>query len=158
MQNNINLERNNILNMDMLSKVQASLNFNEFLKDIPISQGVNLFIPNQSVNNILNNISYNNKKQTNQNEKINNSESLINSKSESNFHLLNIQTVQGVEEAISSNGDKYTGTYKNGKYDCDNARLIYSNGFVYEGSFKKGLRNGTGTLTNPNNTYIYNGG
>ena len=158
MQNNINLERNNILNMDMLSKVQASLNFNEFLKDIPISQGVNLFIPNQSVNNILNNISYNNKKQTNQNEKINNSESLINSKSESNFHLLNIQTVQGVEEAISSNGDKYTGTYKKGKYVCDNARLIYSNGFVYEGSFKKGLRNGTGTLTNPNNTYIYNGG
>ena len=158
MQNNINLERSNVINMDTLSEVQAQLNFNEFFKDIPISQSVNLLIPNQSVHNSLNNISNNNKIQSNENEKINNSESLINSTSESNFFLLNSQTVQGVEEAISSSGDKYTGTYKNGKYDCDNARLIYSNGFVYEGSFKNGLRNGIGTLTNPNNTYMYNGG
>ena len=34
MQNNINLERSNVINMDTLSEVQAQLNFNDFFKDI----------------------------------------------------------------------------------------------------------------------------
>ena len=165
LQNSINLDRSNVLNMDMLSEIQREINFNDYMKDIPISQSITLKNNNQNlVNNIYsnnNNIQFNQNKDKDKNQ--DDSESLISSTSDSNFFLLNSQRISPLQvnkdtnENFPSKKDQYFGPYKNGKYHGDKARLIYSNGFIYEGSFRDGLRQGKGKLTNENNTYLYDG-
>ena len=162
MQNSINLDRSNVLNMDMLAEIQKEINFNDYVKNIPMSQSIPLVNNNQNLNNNIysnNNIQYNQKNKDKDRDKIiSDSESLISSTTDSNFFLLNSHQNLSLEN--NNNFPKkvqYFGPYKNGKYHGDKARLIYPNGFIYEGSFRNGLRQGKGTLTNTNNSYLYNG-
>ena len=162
MQNSINLDRSNVLNMDMLAEIQKEINFNDYVKNIPMSQSIPLVNNNQNLNNNIysnNNIQYNQKNKDKDRDKIiSDSESLISSTTDSNFFLLNSHQNLSLENNKNSPKNvQYFGPYKNGKYHGDKARLIYPNGFIYEGSFRNGLRQGKGTLTNTNNSYLYNG-
>ena len=162
MQNSINLDRSNVLNMDMLAEIQKEINFNDYVKNIPMSQSIPLVNNNQNLNNNIysnNNIQYNQKNKDKDRDKIiSDSESLISSTTDSNFFLLNSHQNLSLENNNNSPKNvQYFGPYKNGKYHGDKARLIYPNGFIYEGSFRNGLRQGKGTLTNTNNSYLYNG-
>ena len=162
MQNSINLDRSNVLNMDMLAEIQKEINFNDYVKNIPMSQSIPLVNNNQNLNNNIysnNNIQYNQKNKDKDRDKIiSYSESLISSTTDSNFFLLNSHQNLSLENNNNSpKSVQYFGPYKNGKYHGDKARLIYPNGFIYEGSFRNGLRQGKGTLTNTNNSYLYNG-
>ena len=161
MQNSIYLDRSNVLNMDMLAEIQKEISFNDYMKNIPMSQSISLKNNNQDLNiNIYNN----NNIQFDQNNEDkdksrNDTESLISSETDSNFFLLNSQKNLSLENNINNpqKNFQYFGPYKNGKYHGDKARLIYPNGFIYEGSFRDGLRQGKGTLKNENNTYLYEG-
>ena len=162
MQNSINLDRSNVLNMDMLAEIQKEINFNDYVKNIPMSQSIPLVNNNQNLNNNIysnNNIQYNQKNKDKDRDKIiSDSESLISSTTDSNFFLLNSHQNLSLENNNNTSKKvQYFGPYKNGKYHGDKARLIYPNGFIYEGSFRNGLRQGKGTLTNTNNSYLYNG-
>ena len=44
MQNSIYLDRSNVLNMDMLSEIQKEISFNDYMKNIPMSQSIILKI------------------------------------------------------------------------------------------------------------------
>lgn len=56
-----------------------------------------------------------------------------------------IETHEKIEEIITSDGDKYVGTLRKGKYH-GKGTLIYSSGSKYEGEFVDGLPHGYGTL------------
>ena len=145
MQNSFNLERSSFLNLDVLSEIQKEVNFNNFMNDIPLIQSINLTNSNMNIINKDNNI-------TNQND---DNISLMNS----NFNLLHSKTMPVIKNKNDpTKKEQYFGTYKNGKYHCEKARLIYPNGYTYEGPFKEGLRNGTGTLSSEDKTYLYKGG
>ena len=153
------LERSNVFNLDKLSEIQNEQNFNQYLKDIPMTQSFYLNLNDSNTNyNIFNNNNSNNnfpiQSKTNQND---DSKSLISSMSESNFNLLQSQNIPETNNNPPNQKEQYFGTYKNGKYDCDQARLIYPNGYIYEGSFRNGLRHGKGSLSNKDNTYLYSG-
>ena len=152
-QNSIYLERSNVLSPDMLLDIQREDDFNDYMKDIPISHSINLISNNKNIN-LYNNCNNNNNNSAKPNNIKNDSGSLITSTTESNYFLLQSQT----KPVPVDKGERYIGAYKNGKYHDDKARLIYANGYTYEGSFRDGLRDGVGTLTNANNTYLYNGG
>ena len=47
---------------------------------------------------------------------------------------------------IYTNGDKFVGNWKNGKYH-GHGTFTYPDGIMYVGEFKDGLKNGQGTLT-----------
>ena len=152
-QTNIFLERSGYLNLEQLSEYQREENFNQYLQSIPMSQSINLNNSNANFNLINNNININNIIPNNQNQDQN--EQLT----ESDYFLLHSKTMPApVIQNNPPQKEQYFGTYKNGKYDCDKARLIYPNGFKYEGSFRDGLRHGNGSLSSPDNTYLYNGG
>ena len=179
-QTDLFLERSYAFSMKNLSEIQNEENFNEYMKNIPMTQSVNLInekknnfdLFNNSINsnfNINNYINNNNNNSNNnnsnnnsnnnnyqENEKIDlkgsQSQSLITSINDSNYFLLKSKTVK-----VPEIKEQYFGPYKEGKYHGDNARLIYPNGFIYEGSFRDGLRHGKGTLSNPDETYLYDG-
>ena len=145
MQNSFNLERSSFLNLDVLSEIQKEVNFNNFMNDIPLIQSINLTNSNMNIINKDNN---------NPNENDDN-KSLMSS----NFNLLHSKTMPVIKNKNDpTKKEQYFGTYKNGKYHCEKARLIYPNGYTYEGPFKEGLRNGTGTLSSEDKTYLYKGG
>ena len=154
-QANIFLERSGYLNMDQISDIQREDNFNQYLKNIPISQSIILNDNNNTNINLINNNNINNNIQYNPIQGQNDNNPLINSMSDSNYFLLQSQSISTEDNKIK---EQYFGAYKNGKYHDDNARLIYSNGNIYEGSFRDGLRHGTGTLSNTDKTYLYKGG
>ena len=154
----INLEqtdRNKIINEYSNINHEFSIYNNEIIKN----KDNNEDCENNRYNNINNE---NNKaKYINSNEKtLGDSDSLISSES-SNFFLLKSNQKPSIKynkSMIGTQKPQYFGEYKDGKYHCDQGRLIYPNGFIYEGAFRNGLRHGDGTLTNPQNSYLYNGG
>jgi len=154
-QTDLFLERSNAFSLQKLSEIQNEENFNEYMKNIPMTKSINLTSDKNTnfnlFNNSFNNINDNNN-QNNAKSDLKESQSLISSTNESNYFLLKSKTMK-----VPENKEQYFGPYKNGKYHGDNARLIYPNGYIYEGSFRDGLRHGKGTLSSPDNTYLYNG-
>ena len=181
MQNTFRLERSQVFNEENKSQFLSELQSEKFdsmiINEIPLTETINLDETNKSKsfnNNTFNaftNFEQNFRYDNNNNNNINNdnkvasnektlgdSDSLISS--DSNFFLLksNVKTKTKTSSNKSSQKLQYFGSYKNGKYHCDLGKLIYPNGFIYEGSFREGLRHGEGTLSNPQKSYIYNGG